>query len=311
MTKKSSLFLKIFTIFALFIILLSFVLVCPLKSVSSSCKVLCADTSTVTYSFRSSDFIIPVTVYTDNTASTVQVLRYYSDFYIRDVYISEDFGIKHLNGQVHIGGDFDQYENLFQLSNWGMSTQLYFDNTYNVLWGYQCDENFNFDVRKVRIYTQETWGGDVNYRSVAIDYYDSENRVFGFGFRNSYVFALNVDFVQDRTYYFTSNFTEDEIYNFGLSDGENIGYEKGYNQGQTDGFNYGKSIGDTIGYNRGVSEQNNYSFFSLFSAIFDAPVKVIYNLLDFEILGVNLFSFFSALVTVFIVIALIKFIRGH
>lgn len=308
MTKNKSIFLNIFIFFALFVLLLSLLFIFPFKSVSPKCKVFCADTSTVTYSFSSSDFTIPVTVYTDDVPTDVQQLRYYSEFFLRDVYISEDNGIKHLNGEVHVG---DRYEYLFQLTNWGMSTQLYYDNNYNILWGYQCDENFNFDVKKVRIYTQETWGGNSNYRSVAIDYYDSENRVFGFGFRNSYVAFLNISFVQDRTYYFTNNFTDNEIYLLGLSDGENKGYEDGYDKGKSDGYNLGKDIGDTIGYQRGVREHNDYSFFTLFSAIFDAPVKVIYNLLDFEILGVNLFSFFSALVTVFIVIALIKFIRGR
>lgn len=54
----------------------------------------------------------------------------------------------------------------------------------------------------------------------------------------------------------------------------------------------------------------DYSFFGLISAVIDAPVKAIRGLLNFDILGVNMFSFVTSLFSLAVILMLIKFILG-
>ena len=115
-------------------------------------------------------------------------------------------------------------------------------------------------------------------------------------------------------------------YNTGFSDGKNVGYNTGF------------SAGDAKGYARGVEAGGNYSFLSLFGAIFDAPIKAIFGgsstlpagttitdsdgntitlqstttvnragLLNFNIMGVNLSGFVLALFSLSILVVVIKF----
>lgn len=54
----------------------------------------------------------------------------------------------------------------------------------------------------------------------------------------------------------------------------------------------------------------DYSFFGLISAVIDAPVKAVRGLLNFDILGVNLFAFVTSLFSLAVILMLIKFILG-
>lgn len=54
----------------------------------------------------------------------------------------------------------------------------------------------------------------------------------------------------------------------------------------------------------------DYSFFGLISAVIDAPVKAIRGLLNFDILGVNMFAFVTSLFSLAVILMLIKFILG-
>lgn len=54
----------------------------------------------------------------------------------------------------------------------------------------------------------------------------------------------------------------------------------------------------------------DYSFFGLISAVIDAPIKAIRGLLNFDILGVNMFAFITSLFSLAVILMLIKFILG-
>lgn len=54
----------------------------------------------------------------------------------------------------------------------------------------------------------------------------------------------------------------------------------------------------------------DYSFFGLISAVIDAPIKAIRGLLNFDILGVNMFAFVTSLFSLAVILMLIKFILG-
>ena len=54
----------------------------------------------------------------------------------------------------------------------------------------------------------------------------------------------------------------------------------------------------------------DYSFFGLISAVIDAPIKAIRGLLNFDILGVNMFSFITALLSMSVILMIAKLILG-
>ena len=54
----------------------------------------------------------------------------------------------------------------------------------------------------------------------------------------------------------------------------------------------------------------DYSFFGLISAVIDAPIKAIRGLLNFDILGVNMFSFVTSLFSLAVVLMIVKLLLG-
>lgn len=83
-------------------------------------------------------------------------------------------------------------------------------------------------------------------------------------------------------------------------------YSQAYNTGYDKGFVAGVSKGETIGYSNGIAAAENATFQSLFAAIIDAPVNVIASSLDFDLLGINLKTFFFSLFTIALVITIVR-----
>lgn len=119
------------------------------------------------------------------------------------------------------------------------------------------------------------------------------------------------------------NLGYNEGYNYGLDSGLTNGYERGYGEGSSIGYKNGYNIGFDRGKIEGASNANDYSFLSLASSVFDAPIALIVGtmqdtngdgvadtrvggLLNFDLLGVNIASFLLAIFTVCVIIALVK-----
>lgn len=104
-------------------------------------------------------------------------------------------------------------------------------------------------------------------------------------------------------------------YGVGYSDGEAYGvaisYDYGYGVGHGAGYSEGRSDGYDAGFSAGVNDARDYSFFSLISAVLDAPVQAFKGLLNFEILGVDMLGFVTGLVTLSVVIIILKIIFGR
>lgn len=98
----------------------------------------------------------------------------------------------------------------------------------------------------------------------------------------------------------------DEGYKAGYYDGEAVGYNEGSEEGFTRGYDTGKTDGYGSGYNAGVAESGEFSFLRLIGAVFDAPIKAFSGLLDFEVLGFNMKSFFLSLITASVIVAIIR-----
>lgn len=96
--------------------------------------------------------------------------------------------------------------------------------------------------------------------------------------------------------------------NAGYSSAYGSGFANGKSQGYSDGYSSGKTAGYGQGYNAGVESANNYSFLGLLGAVVDAPVKAISGLLNFNLLGFNMASFFYAILTLALIIAIIRLV---
>lgn len=99
-------------------------------------------------------------------------------------------------------------------------------------------------------------------------------------------------------------------YSQGIGDNYNNGYANGieYADSRVNADSSSYKAGFERGKIEGASSANDYSFNGLFYAIFDAPLKVIQEGLNFEILGINLASFILSIITVVIVVAVVKFL---
>ena len=118
-------------------------------------------------------------------------------------------------------------------------------------------------------------------------------------------------FLDFRRYYFLDNadLSDNSYYQQGVADGNSVGYQSGYDYGYEKGILDGKTIGYGQGLEEGV-QVSGYSFLDLFGSVLDAPVKVILNLLNFEIFGFNMWNLFTGLITLAFVIFVIKLVLG-
>lgn len=68
----------------------------------------------------------------------------------------------------------------------------------------------------------------------------------------------------------------------------------------------GYDSGYAVGKQEGIEIANSGTFTSLITAVVDAPIKAITGLLDFEILGQNMLSFFGALLSLCLILFILK-----
>lgn len=150
-------------------------------------------------------------------------------------------------------------------------------------------------------------------------YYDSFNysRSYFVSFDlsiSNYEYLQGIDIFSSYNAY---NLAYDNGFNDGYDSGYRISqdtfqnqlqsqYDNGYQLGQEKGFNEGYSKGHTIGYNEGrdVTEQG-YTFVSLIDAVGYGVTKPFVSLLNFDLLGVNLLSFATGLLTLVLMIKLV------
>lgn len=148
-----------------------------------------------------------------------------------------------------------------------------------------------------------------NFLTIVIDAYEINNNYGNDSYYEKLLFL-------HRTYYLNdpSNFTDNESYNFGYNTGYSDGYISGESEGNSSGYKDGYNVGVTEGYNNGynvgISDSNQYSFYNLFGAVLDAPVRVFSDLFNFNLLGVNLLGLITGLITLAFVILIIKLCIG-
>lgn len=161
------------------------------------------------------------------------------------------------------------------------------------------------------------WNG--NIYNIEVEY---ETLDGGF-YKLLYYDGLEYRYLGDDTNYHTFYIyvgTNTGDYNAGYIDGYNAGYDVGYDAGlsagDTQGYNRGYSAGlidgDASGYARGyaqgLEDGDGITWTGLFTSAIEVPVNVLQGILNFEILGVNLWSFFGAIVALCVVLIVVKWV---
>lgn len=111
-----------------------------------------------------------------------------------------------------------------------------------------------------------------------------------------------------------------DVLHISISAGQNS-YDAGFNAGKLSvesQYNAQLSAAIENARQKGFAEaqkmfdngNTDYSFFGLISAVIDAPIKAIRGLLNFDILGVNMFSFVTSLFSLAVVLMIVKLLLG-
>ena len=301
-----------------------------------------ADSVSVTYDFVGSNFNLGVFVSNQGTAFQKFFGIHLAEFqFMFSIGSNADITLGMHCFLPEFSNSSDVSAGHFQ-STKNSSQSFIMDNSYyrtNIMWAdyengntmyttaYFCiSKTFNGNVKTI------TFGSDLSgalqgcpldfYNYVA--YFDVNGSGMWLTFERCVASELNGGYIdQDtlaldyRIYYLNnpSNYTDNEMYNYGYSGGYNSGYDTGYsdgkNNGYSDGYNVGQNVGYNIGYNNGVSESNDYTFLGLVSACIDAPITYFNSLFNFELLGVNLSSFLTALFTICVIVTIVKLCLGR
>ena len=89
--------------------------------------------------------------------------------------------------------------------------------------------------------------------------------------------------------------------------GYNLSYDVFVSDTYANGYSVGKQAGYNEGYSRGYANGSQTvvgenQFTALMNAIVFVPINVLWNILNFEVLGVNVFMFVTAVITVLVIV---------
>lgn len=160
-----------------------------------------------------------------------------------------------------------------------------------------------------------------SYSNVVADfpYKDIYNRVYS-SFENQKTYYLtkggiNNTFLRNYTSANTVNilnaiYNDGELFKATYKSPSNENFTNGYNQGYKDGEKTGYSNGYSNGLNDGIKDNTVFNIFNGILNIAMVPVNFFLSIFNFEILGINMAGFVSALLTISIVIFLLRLIKG-
>lgn len=259
----------------------------------------------------------------------------------QNIYYLSLFDRYYLNGTQFFG-----YVNCGWVLNSKTSPEVSADITFNVLgtpiWQADCDFT-NGSISNIR-----------NGKFLVAANYVSDFNVYKISSADDSMYILNsvykdIDysdfldtFIAQQDYKNVRVPSDNSLYLKGYQSASDEYYNNGYNVGlrvgESSGYDKGFTAGDSKGYQRGLSEGSNYSFLSLFGAIFDAPIQALFGgtqrlpagtkitdssgktitltsdttvnrggMLNFDLMGVNLSGFVLALFSMSIIIIVIKF----
>lgn len=203
---------------------------------------------------------------------------------------------------------------------WYGITNIFGSNVWTDGSNYYYSLSTNQYFLSVSTWAQKTWNGLNNFSGSNI-WFNGINYCYSNGTQQ---YVLNISTWKEQIWNGLNNFDGSNVWSnsFGIyySNGtqqyvlassltpvdSSYYYQNGYNDGYNTGFNNGYNSG----YSIGEENAGNYTFFSLISSVIDAPIKTLTGLFNFDFLGVNLWSFFTGLFTLALIILIIKLALG-
>lgn len=180
------------------------------------------------------------------------------------------------------------------------------------------DSDLSFQTTSMRsIYFDKSQGklvfsGLVDGVSRDITVYEGYNWLStSFRFIQFYDYRVTIDvynFIVLNTVESTDWVVNGNFYETGYENGYKLGEESGYNKGYLTGESYGYNSGYSEGYYAGLETAENTSLSGLLITVVSAPFNMVYDFLDFSILGYNLNGLFFSLLSLCVVIAVIRWI---
>lgn len=267
------------------------------------------DSLTTNYSIKGSGIFIPTFLYNRSTNIYNQfysVIRPTVSVIDNELYLEFYFDYSSNDGYIERG---DAFGLPFPVTERTDKTVGFFDDTYYVRF------IISSGITDLSVFDNVTFGfcsipvsanGSVFY-SFEILYSCSSNSDLSIGF---YFMFPNLPEYSSRLYYFSNAFSNSDGYQQGYSTGYQNGYSSGENVGYSNGYNIGNKVGYQNGYNAGVEYGGNYTFLGLIGAVIDAPVNAFIKLLNFDILGFNMLSLVTGLLTIGLIFAIIRIISG-
>lgn len=159
------------------------------------------------------------------------------------------------------------------------------------------------------------------YSNVVADfpYRDIYNRIYS-SFENQKAYYLTAGGINNtfQRHYTSSNtvhtlnaiYNDGELFKASYNSVSNENFTNGYNQGYKEGEKNGYSNGYSNGLNDGIKDNTIFNIFNGILNIAMVPVNFFLSIFNFEILGVNMAGFVSALLTISIIIFLLRLIKG-
>lgn len=326
--KRGSLFKKVFSIVVAGATAL-LLCVCPISAnFKAENDVVSADESVAEYTFNGSSIWVPHTI-KDSGGNWVfnadgSYMTLYSNFMFTIKKVSSSAVTLNVSGSSLIESKMTRYTGLATIDLTSneqsvdlLMTEVSASDTYNFYINFYISSN---DISSFvpNIYKLREWydwnsssyigGNHIRYYDVNDNYLDISITCF---FKPVGVFASSghTPFgMTDRLYYFTNEISESQQYKSGYDAGHIAGYSEGEQYGYRNGNTIGYNQGYSVGYNAGLNEQDVYSFSNLIGSVVDVPVQTFMNLFNFELLGVNLASFFTGLLTLAFIICIVRLI---
>lgn len=185
-------------------------------------------------------------------------------------------------------------------------------------------DNEDFDMMNLYIELPLTLIGhpfSVSYNNLVdgFPYSSIFNRIYrSFSNQKSYYLTaggINNTFIRNYTSANTINtlnaiYNDGELFKANYNSPSNENFTNGYNQGLKDGEKNGYSNGYSDGLNDGIKDNTIFNIFNGILNIAMVPVNFFLGIFNFEILGINMAGFVSALLTISIIIFLLRLIKG-
>ncbi len=105
-------------------------------------------------------------------------------------------------------------------------------------------------------------------------------------------------------------YNDGELFKAQYNSSTNENYNNGYHQGLKDGEKNGYANGYSAGLADGIKDNTIFNIFNGILNIAMVPVNFFLSIFNFEILGINMAGFVSALLTISIIIFLLRMIKG-